>query len=69
MISIRKNGSSVYRRKVWSNVSPNAARDLFVSGIVDLVPTDFVTASILFQGTPSPSAIQFGFLQVQKMTG
>jgi hypothetical protein len=66
-LAIAKNGTDVVRRKYWC-ASGQMATDLTLTTQVRLVPGDFLTATILFQGTPSPSNVSSLSLSAQRMT-
>lgn len=66
-IAIAKNGTDIVRRKYWS-ASTNQVARLQVTAQIPLVPTDFLTATILFQGTPSPSGIDSFRLSAVRLT-
>jgi hypothetical protein len=66
-ISITKNGTAWVRRKYWA-ASGQQMRNMQVSGICSLVPTDFLTMTILFQGTPSPTSVQVVRLAGQRLS-
>jgi ketosteroid isomerase-like protein len=66
-IAIAKNGTDVVRRKYWAGSSQQPSR-MQVTCQVPLVPTDFLTLTVLFQGTPSPTSIDGIRLQAQRLT-
>lgn len=66
-IAIAKNGTDITRRKYWS-ASTNQVARLQVTAQIPLVPTDFLTATLLFQGTPSPSSIDSFRLSAVRLT-
>jgi len=67
-IAIRKNGTTVFRRKIWGAASPQLVTAQFIQAQLALVPTDFVTGTILFQGLPNPSSAQNCLIQAQRLT-
>lgn len=66
-IAIAKNGTDVVRRKYWSASGQQVTR-MQVTCQVPLVPTDFLTLTILFQGTPSPTSVDGITLEAQRLT-
>lgn len=66
-IAITKNGTDVVRRKYWSASGQMVSR-MQVTAQMVLVPTDFVTVTILFQGTPNPSDVDEVRMSGQRLT-
>jgi hypothetical protein len=66
-IAIAKNGTDVVRRKYWSASGQMVSR-MQVTCQVPLVPTDFLTLTCLFQGTPNPSDIDTVRLMAVRLT-
>ena len=66
-IALAKNGVDQVRRKYWSASGSQLPRMLVTMQIV-LVPTDFLTLTVLFQGTPNPSTVQDCMLSAQRLT-
>jgi hypothetical protein len=66
-IAIAKNGTDVVRRKYWSASGQQVAR-MQVTCQLALAPGDFLTATVLFQGTPNPTSIDGIKLEAQRLT-
>lgn len=66
-IAIAKNGTDVVRRKYWAGASQQITR-MQVTCQVPLVPTDFLTLTVLFQGTPNPTSMDGIRLSAQRLT-
>lgn len=66
-IAIAKNGTDVVRRKYWSTSGQQVNR-MQVTCQVPLVPTDFLTLTVLFQGTPNPTLMDGIRLSAQRLT-
>jgi hypothetical protein len=66
-IAIAKNGTDVVRRKYWATSGQEMSR-MQVTCQVPLVPTDFLTLTVLFQGTPNPTSIDGLRLSAQRLT-
>lgn len=66
-IAIAKNGTDIVRRKYWAGSSQQITR-MQVTAQIPLVATDFLTLTVLFQGTPSPTSIDSIRLSAQRLT-
>lgn len=66
-IAIAKNGTDFVRRKYWSASGQHVSR-LHLTGQIILAAGDFVTMTVLFQGTPNPSTVQDCMLSGQRLT-
>lgn len=66
-IAIAKNGTDVVRRKYWAASGQEMSR-MQVTCQMPLVPTDFLTLTVLFQGTPNPTSIDGLRLSAQRLT-
>jgi hypothetical protein len=67
-IAIAKNGTDVVRRKYWAGGASQQITRMQVTCQVPLVPTDFLTLTVLFQGTPNPTSIDGLRLSAQRLT-
>ena len=67
-IAIAKNGTDVVRRKYWAISGSRFVSRMTVTCQVPLVPTDFLTLTCLFQGTPNPTSVDGIILQAQRLT-
>ena len=67
-IAIAKNGTDVVRRKYWAASGGQEMSRMQITCQVPLVPTDFLTLTVLFQGTPNPTSIDSIRLSAQRMT-
>ena len=66
-LAIAKNGTDIVRRKYWSASGQQVTR-MQVTAQIPLVPGDFLTLTILFQGTPSPTSVDGITLIAQRLT-
>lgn len=66
-VALAKNGTDFVRRKYWSATTQQVTR-MMVTGQTILAAGDFVTMTVLFQGTPSPSTVQDTMLTAQRLT-
>jgi hypothetical protein len=66
-IALAKNGTDLVRRKYWAGSSQQISR-MQVTCQVPLVPTDFLTLTVLFQGTPNPTSIDGIRFSAQRLT-
>jgi hypothetical protein len=67
-IAIAKNGTDIVRRKYWAISGSRPVSRMQVTCQVPLVPTDFLTLTILFQGLPNPTNIDTITLEAQRLT-
>lgn len=66
-VALAKNGTDFVRRKYWTASGQEATRQL-LTGQISLAAADFITTTVLFQGTPNPSNVSSVRLSVQRLT-